>query len=363
MNNKKTASRFIAAFATIAALILAFAFFVFFVDLGVIVIVGIGIVLIGIVAGLGFSLQRSIMRNISTIAEITKNVMDSERVSKSSFNGLDAEFNDVAVKISQINDELNAHKEAENTAQKQIAELTKDIENINDGLARIIRGELRFNAGGFGQRQANAQGIDALAKHLLSLQNDFDALSNSIRSGNVGAGIDSNKYAGDWKKTVTGLNDAAVSITAVLIDLQDAFARLAKGHFDVKMTTTSEYNKLKTSFNTASAALAKNIGEIHSALTNLRPNGRPVGEFPQDFAKIRDAIVALSSKMEDAKLSKPASSTLKAPFQKTITKTISAGDKEKRPIAVNRMSGAYKPKPTSKIKVSHDFLRNDFGKY
>ena len=363
--------KFRITFAIIIALVMGLAALALFVPENPLIIIGFAVVLVAITIVLGSILRGDVGVHTATINEAAKDVAEGKPPmgsggGTSNLDGLDGEFAEIMENIGQISAELGRYKEAEKETQAQITELTQDIENINAGLAKIIAGDLR--GGSFGHRRAHTQGLDALIRHLLAVQADIDAITDSIKSGNFAVRSITQiheKYGGEWKKITSNLEDASAAVLSVLSDAGGTLARLAKGHLDAKMTSTvigggSEYAKLRSNLNNATTALAKNVNDIHSGLTSLQGRGYPSGEFPQDFAKIKDAIVNLGNRMDETKsVIAPKLTSLRGKDAAASPSDI----REKRAAAANRMSGAYKPKYTPKSIIGQDFLRNDFGKY
>ena len=366
MKNKKIASRFKITFAIIIVLVIAFTSFVLIVitnsiELSPIFIHMASGALVGVIAVVGLALYKNIALHADVVSELAKGVAEGKSFGMPQLIDIDSEFDEIAKSIRAIGAELNRLKDADVAAQKQVLELTQDIEGINAGLGRLVAGDLRFG-GGYGQRRENMQDLNTMARHLQSLQNDVAALANAIKTGNFNASISLSKFNGDWKKMSENLNDASNAMSSLIADTQEALGGLAKGNLSIKMNTSGsgEVARLKSSFNAASNALSKNVNDIHSALSSSRGKPNPSGEFPNDFAKIREAIIDLGNRMEQPK---PEVSRV-FPTQRSSAQNAATTETKTRPVgSTNRMSGAYKPKPTSKLGNVNDYLWNDFGKY
>ncbi|MCL2575180.1 MAG: hypothetical protein FWE33_01985 [Defluviitaleaceae bacterium] len=328
-----------------------------------------GVVLLGIINGLGSSLFQNINISINNTKNLTEKVARGDNLSRLDLAASDDTFDEINANLEQISAEITSFKEADKVAQKQISELLSDIGIINDAVDKIVAGEARINVGGIGmnQRRANLQTLENLIKHLQLVQNDMNAIFLSAKSGNLDNYVAVDKYKGKWKEIAANANEANNIVSAVVTDVNNALAKLAKGDLSAKMTVGNigDYQKLRNQFNSTTAALSKYVNETHNSLGNLRANSQPMGDFPQDFGKIRDAIVAASERLDnDGDGGRKGSAVPTKIMPKTMPIVEKVADKPKTSGAAsfNRMSGAYKPKVSSQTGT-HDFLKNDFGKY
>jgi len=285
-------------------------------------------------------------------------------MSGSSGNPQEDEFAQIMTNLAQIASDTANLKNALAAAEKTAKDHGADLDNLDLALISLAAGDTR-NASSY-RSGACVRSLGDLSGVLNNLQADLTNLATSIAAANFQNTIPERDYQGEWKKAVVALNDATKPLPRQFEQMVDVLNRVAKGYLDTKLTDDfkGDLGKLKFAINSTAAQLNKNINDIHGALGAATARTRLQGEFPQDFAKIKTAIVDLADKIHVPPM--PVAQPVVPP--RSIVRNNLPTTRPKPDVAVaaqNRVSGAYKPKtPISPVSGPiPDFMRNDFGKY
>jgi len=240
------------------------------------------------------------------------------------------------------------------TMHKLLKEHEADFADIAAITSKLSKGDLGIPSR-FKDSKEHSASLENLIKLLKGFQADVKNLGQTISNGNFQNSINTEKYEGAWKEAAMSLNEANLAVQASVNTVDDGLTKLARGHFTERIATQSkgELAKLATSANSSLSALSKIVNNISADIEGLKSKARIQGEYPADFAKIRDSLEATVATLN---ASAPSNNVMdNTTFAKPILGSRTAD--------TNRMSGAKKMIDPKNIGASPVYMRSDYGKY
>ena len=179
-------------------------------------------------------------------------------------------------------------------------------EVIVDDVLQMIDGLNKINEGNFSPAIKDMPGKkmvlpNALRDTVANLQNINAEVTTMIEAaavkGNLQFKVDADKYQGDWRRIMIGLNDIAEAVNQPITEIKNAMSALDTGKFDTLVSGdyAGDFLDIKNSVNSTIKGLDRYIQEIDSCLSavsegNLtRYVSRDI-EFTGNFSRIKESI-------------------------------------------------------------------------
>ena len=177
------------------------------------------------------------------------------------------------------------------------------------------------------------ESVDRFISHLTDVVEQINLCVDGMRMG-VTPTLTIDKFVGDWKDIVQGLQDIFTTLNEPLFETMGVMEKLSQGKFNEKVhgNYQGDFMKLKTSVNTTIDALNSYISEMRDTLSAIAEGDLTVNitrEYIGDFVVVKDSINNISST-----LSKTMSEISAASDQ------VLAGAKQISTSAVDLASGA-----------------------
>ena len=160
-----------------------------------------------------------------------------------------------------------------------------------------------FSAGDFDTLYADLPGkkaflnkvVEALRKNLKDVDHEIQTLSHAAIKGELSVRVSHEKFKGDWKKLLTGLNNVMDAIITPINEASGVLSAMAEG--DLSLTVTGDYEGdfilIKKSINSMQAAVSSYISEISEVLTEIANKNLEVSinrHYIGDFSVIKDSL-------------------------------------------------------------------------
>lgn len=139
---------------------------------------------------------------------------------------------------------------------------------------------------------------DSLKKSIEAIKQmafDISVLSSAAQQGQLGQRVEVEHYLGEYKRIVTGMNDALNAIQKPIDDVSAIMAQISAGSLDGSISTEyqGDYAALIADVNDTTAGLKEIITEISSALTSMANGDLDVSlsaDYKGDFLKIKKSL-------------------------------------------------------------------------
>ncbi|MDE6357154.1 MAG: methyl-accepting chemotaxis protein, partial [Eubacteriales bacterium] len=177
------------------------------------------------------------------------------------------------------------------------------VNNLIDDSLYIVDRIKEFGDGNFkaqvkdfpGDKHIIKDGIVTVQKALGDIYDDMSAIINAARNGNLDFRLDENKYIGQWKATIVGLNSFAESVVIPIKETQGALEQFSKGNFEHRITNEykGEFNNIKETVNFTAETIGSYINEISDVLTKMADKNFDVSidrEYLGDFEDIKESV-------------------------------------------------------------------------
>jgi len=108
--------------------------------------------------------------------------------------------------------------------------------------------------------------------NMIAINTEINGLINAIHQGDLEFKIDENKYKGDWKDLMAGLNNIADAVNRPMAEIRDIMNRMAGGEFhDVKICGVYDgvFHEICDSVNSMLNTLNGYFGEVARVLANI----------------------------------------------------------------------------------------------
>jgi len=178
--------------------------------------------------------------------------------------------------------------------------LTGFVGNINE----VVKVLGNISDGDFNVKVSDMPGeFMTLVNAMRSVLNNLNSVSGEVNSmidaaavkGNLKFSIDSNKYQGDWRTIMSGLNNVAEAVDKPLADIKNAMNALNKGLFDtyVNGNYAGDFLAIKNDINHVIKGMAGYVKEIGDCLADVSKGDltRHIRmQFDGDFNQIKTSI-------------------------------------------------------------------------
>ena len=184
--------------------------------------------------------------------------------------------------------------------------LQSDINMLLDVLNKIGKGEFDLSIKQMPGKKAQINSIvDALIENLESITSGINSMVQAAAvNGDMRFNIDSNKFEGDWKRIIIGLNDVAHAVNAPILEIREVMSRLNTGYFDkiVEGDYAGDFLAIKEAVNGTVSGLEVKITDINRSLSAIAQGdltARIDRKYSGEFIKIRESVNNISSSLRD----------------------------------------------------------------
>lgn len=138
-----------------------------------------------------------------------------------------------------------------------------------------------------------------------AMQSQLTGLIESAKDGKLSAKADAEKFQGDWKAILSGVNEMlAVINAAVVTDGVSALVKVADGDYSTRITTQykGDYDVLKRAVNDMAANVQGAIGEAGEVLGKMAEGdlrARIKSDFKGDLIAIKTATNSMAEKLQE----------------------------------------------------------------
>ncbi len=269
-------------------------------------------------------ISRSITRPIKKIAEILTRLSEGELIENIGINCEDEigilckSTESVSSSISLLNKEISTkiHHYEEGISSIPIPEnefkgCYKDIaSNINimsgamdENFIHVLECVSKISDGDFnadieempGERAIANEKINEMKINLKNIRNELLAMVQAAIEGNLEKRADAEKYHGDWKELVTGLNKLLQAVAMPFDEIEISLNEMSKGNLQTKIDRDykGKYAIIKDLFNETVETLSSYVLETSEILHEMAEDNYQVEisrEYVGDFAMMKDSI-------------------------------------------------------------------------
>ncbi|MCL2398687.1 MAG: methyl-accepting chemotaxis protein [Defluviitaleaceae bacterium] len=181
-----------------------------------------------------------------------------------------------------------------------INEMTNDYVNHLTELGAVLE---NFGAGNFDTTYATLPGkkaflndvVENLRKNIKDIDDEIKSLSHAAIGGLLSTRAHPEKFQGDWKKILIGLNSVMDAIITPINEAADVLKAMADGNLSmtVKGNYEGDFTLIKESINSMQATISSYISEISEVLSEISNQNMDVSidrYYIGDFVVIKDSL-------------------------------------------------------------------------
>ncbi|MCL2386489.1 MAG: methyl-accepting chemotaxis protein [Defluviitaleaceae bacterium] len=219
-------------------------------------------------------------------------------------NELIAQTSTMTENHQQGNIDARIDEERFNGAHKAVAqginEMTGDYVKHITELGGVLQ---KFGAGDFNIEYAALPGkkaflnevVENLRKNLKNIDVEIETLSHAAIKGRLSERANPEKFEGDWKNVLIGLNSVMDAIITPINEASDVLRVMAEG--DLSVTVKGDYEGdfllVKESINSMQASISSYVSEISDVLRNMSDGDMTVfieRHYIGDFGEIKNSL-------------------------------------------------------------------------
>ena len=250
----------------------------------------------------------ALTRDVYGLMDVIKSMTDDISVLFHQF----AVVGDIEYRIDE-NKYQNSFKSMMADMNKIMDDLTENIEIMLEVLAKISSGDFDVQVSDMpGKRMVIPQTIRGVVASLNNLNNELDATIKSVVNGDLSNRIDLDRYTGEWRKIMGGLNDITEAVEKPLEIISQILEEMKQGHFDlhevdetlIKRGLDVDVDHYGGVFKKIQVSINDTINEIHVYIDEITMDLAAIAKgdltteithhFAGDFAPIKDSINDIS---------------------------------------------------------------------
>ncbi|MCL2840750.1 MAG: methyl-accepting chemotaxis protein [Defluviitaleaceae bacterium] len=178
---------------------------------------------------------------------------------------------------------------------------TSDVMNLLNALNQLIDGDFNVRMDDMpGQKMIAPQTLRTFIQKLKAINDEINRMVEAAADkGDLHFQIDTNKYSGDWKKIMEGLNHVAEAIDAPVVEIMNVMRNLSQGDFSIQVEGDykGDFLQIKNAVNNTIDALSIYITEITedlSAISNGDLTTVLTREYVGSFNAIKESLNHIS---------------------------------------------------------------------
>jgi len=181
-----------------------------------------------------------------------------------------------------------------------INEMTGDYVKHLTELGAVLE---NFGAGDFDTEYALLPGkkaflnkmVEKLRKHFMDIDGEIESLSQAAVKGRLSVRANPDKFEGDWKKLLIGLNSVMDAIVTPINEASQVLHAMSDGNLSMKVEGSYEGDFLlvKESINGVQATVSSYVSEISEVLREIAAQNMDVSidrQYIGDFSVIKDSL-------------------------------------------------------------------------
>lgn len=189
--------------------------------------------------------------------------------------------------------ELLAFANSINTLNNQLLEIQNVFIKVSSGDTSPLEGLKKI-----GKRSENDKIVPAaveMMEAIRSLINETESLAHAISEGDLDSKGDTDKFRGEYKNIISGINGIVDSVAKPLRETKEVMMQMSQGILgvSVKGNYKGDYSVLTDSVNTTAAVLNNVVHEITAIMTRMAEKDldiERVRDYKGDFAKISESF-------------------------------------------------------------------------
>ncbi|MCL1884998.1 MAG: methyl-accepting chemotaxis protein [Defluviitaleaceae bacterium] len=259
----------------------------------------------------------ALARNINDVAEGNMSVnIDRSKITTDEIGTLTHDILGLADVIKTIVDDLSVVQENYNVQgnsnfridsskyQNSFKEMIESVNAIFDeevaNVMDTVKALNQISDGDFnikvkernGDWKIKSEAFNALISNLKGVSTEVGGMIEaSAVKGNLNFQIDTDKYKGDWREIMTGLNSVAEAVNRPIAEIKKAIIALDQGKFDILISGDypGDFLDIKTSVNSTIIGLSQIIHEIDECLSAVA-NGDLTRLMSRDMKQAGDFL-------------------------------------------------------------------------
>jgi len=239
------------------------------------------------------------------LGELTNSINDIVNVFKSMLS----DINDCADKIEKgaLSAKINS-EEYEKDYKKVIDAINYTTELLKNDLLESVDTMSSYAEGNFntkvkrfnGEKAVIHEKLDTVQKNLIDITKDIETLINSALKGDLSIRIDSTNYNGDWKNIAENFNRLMFSINEPISEVSKVLSDVSKADFSqtIKGEYYGEFALMKESVNKTVETNSDYINEISDILNKMADNNLDINierKYIGDYSEIKTSIEKILS--------------------------------------------------------------------
>ncbi len=156
-----------------------------------------------------------------------------------------------------------------------------------------------------GKQAVANEKMDLLRGNLLELINETVSLSGAATEGNLAVRGDTDKFSGDYRKIISGINDTLEAIIQPINETASVLEEVAKGNLQVgvKSDYKGDYAVIKNAINDTITSFNEVLGNINSAAEQVASGAKQVSAsgmaLSQGSTEQASSVEELTSSIEE----------------------------------------------------------------
>jgi methyl-accepting chemotaxis protein len=168
-------------------------------------------------------------------------------------------------------------------------------------IERVAKGDFHAQIRAhIGKESVVNENIEMFRKNITNIADGIEKLADHAQGGDIAYRLEPNRYDGQWKELIIGLNGVMEAIGKPLAEIGDVMAKLSQGEFGSKVTGdyAGDFLKIANAVNNTIETLESYISEITDDLYALASGDMTTEitrEFVGSFGKIKESLNSISA--------------------------------------------------------------------
>jgi len=201
----------------------------------------------------------------------------------------------------------NAFRELMEGANHLVQNHNNDIDVALDAFARLAEGDFNITVADMpGDKAILPETIRSIVANMKAVSKEISSMVEAAADkGDLLFHIDANKYNGDWREIMNGLNHIAEAVDQPIVEIRDVIAHLSKGDFHAKITGryAGDFLSISTAVNSTIDILEGYIYEMTEVLSAIADGDLTrtiTREYVGEFSAIKGSINHISKNLRQA---------------------------------------------------------------
>ncbi|MDR3239271.1 MAG: methyl-accepting chemotaxis protein [Clostridiales bacterium] len=234
---------------------------------------------------------------VGILAQSVMEVSDSVRDINAEVDQKIKEYNNGNYSIQIPEDKFQGcYKVIAENINKLCDAMSADILNILNCVDQFGKGNFHADISKMvGEKAAFNTMIDSMRNNLTSVSDELQSLTDAAINGRLSERTDSERFEGDWKGLMDGINRLMNEISVPFGAISEALDEMAKGKMNAQIRTEmrGDYEKIKHTFNDTLKSVSSYINEINDILGEMSNDNYNLSisrEYIGDFNSIKNSL-------------------------------------------------------------------------